>query len=406
MSDFSYLSNSGIDTIETMYKQYLEAPESVEDSWRRFFEGFSFAQTNFEAKPSISNNSVPHLGMEKEFRVIELINGYRQRGHLFTQTNPVRARRPYFPTMDLVNFGLSEGDLDSTFEAGRELGLGKCSLRTIVESLTQTYCQSIGVEYKYIRKPEMVQWLQQKMELSRNTPNFTTTEKLNIYNLLKESVGFEQYIHRKFVGQKRFSLEGAESLIPALDAVIEYGAELGIQEFILGMSHRGRLNVLVNIMQKPARNIFDEFLGKRYEEKIVLGDVKYHLGYGNDIVTKRGGKKVRLNLLPNPSHLETVGALVGGVSRAKLASQWGGDENLLAPIVIHGDAAVAAQGIVYEIVQMAQLPGYRTGGTIHIVVNNQVGFTTSYVEARSSTYCTDIAKVTRCPVFHVNADDP
>jgi 2-oxoglutarate dehydrogenase E1 component len=256
----------------------------------------------------------------------------------------------------------------------------------------------------FIRNPEIIRWLQNKMELDKNVPTFTPEERKNIYYHLKHAVGFENFIHKKFIGQKRFSLEGAESLIPALNAVIGKGADLGIEEFIIGISHRGRLNVLANILEKPAEDIFAEFLGEEYDEEITLGDVKYHLGYGNTITTDKG-KKVRLNLAPNPSHLEAVGPVVQGIAKAKIWSKYQHDYDKLAPIIIHGDAAIAGQGVVYETIQMSQLKGYRTGGTIHLVINNQVGFTTNYLDARSSTYCTDIGKVIKAPIFHVNGDD-
>jgi 2-oxoglutarate dehydrogenase E1 component len=267
-----------------------------------------------------------------------------------------------------------------------------------------TYCQSIGVEYVFMRHPELIDWLKLKMESVKNSEVLTAEKKKHIYYHLKLAVGFENFIHRKFVGQKRFSLEGGEALIPALDAVIEHGAELGINEFVLGMSHRGRLNVLANTMEKPYEYIFKEFVGKEYEQDLSLGDVKYHLGYENEVKTD-SGKTVKLNLMPNPSHLETVASLVQGMARSRIDLKYNGDYDSVAPIVIHGDAAIATQGIVYEVIQMSQLPGYKTGGTIHLVINNQVGFTTNYLDARSSTYCTDVAKVTRSPVFHVNGDD-
>ncbi len=394
----SFLGNADIETINSMYKEYLENPDNVEETWQKFFEGFDFAQREFPVKKSSAIN-------DKEFKVINLIYAFRQRGHLFTKTNPVRSRRQYLPDLSLDNFGLSDLDLDSEFQAGTEIGIGRAKLREILNHLTETYCRTIGVEYMFIRNPEKVKWLQDRMESTQNRPVFTHDEKKHIYFHLQLAVGFEKFIHKKFIGQKRFSLEGAESVIPALDAVIEKGAELGIQEFVIGMSHRGRLNVLANILQKPYENIFEEFTGKQYDEENFLGDVKYHLGYENDVITD-SGKKVHLNLVPNPSHLETVGGVVQGLSRSKIDFQYNKDYGKLAPIVIHGDAAVATQGVVYEIIQMSKLEGYKTGGTIHLVINNQVGFTTSYLEARSSTYSTDIAKVIKSPVFHVNGDDP
>jgi len=398
MDRFTFLGNTSINTIEEIYSQYLQDPDSVDETWRNFFKGFEFAQKHYP----VSGREAEVF--DKEFKVINLIDAYRKRGHLFTKTNPVRSRRQYRPTLDLENFGLGEADLDQTFQAGNRIGIGVAKLRDILDHLSQTYCRSIGAEYMFIRNPEITTWLQEKMESTRNTPHYTPEERRHIYDHLKHAVGFESYIHKKFIGQKRFSLEGAESLIPAMDAVIERGAELGIEEFIIGMSHRGRLNVLANILEKPVEDIFAEFLGEQYDESIALGDVKYHLGYGNKIKTD-AGKEVMLNLAPNPSHLEAVDPIVEGISKAKIYHSYNHNYDKLAPILIHGDAAIAAQGVVYETIQMSQLPGYRTGGTIHLVINNQVGFTTNYLEARSSTYCTDVAKVTKSPIFHVNGDD-
>lgn len=400
MDKFSQVGNQEIAAIEELYSAYLIDPESVDVSWKNFFAGFEFARKNF----ADTKNSVHDDKIDKEFAILSLIHGYRQRGHLFTKTNPVRSRRKYLPTLDIENFGLQKSDLDTVFQAGNNIGIGPATLKAIIEHLEATYCQSIGVEYVFMRHPELIDWLKVKMESTRNSQVFTPEQKNHIYYHLKLAVGFESFIHKKFVGQKRFSLEGGEALIPALDAVIEHGAELGISEFVIGMAHRGRLNVLTNILEKPYENIFKEFVGTEYEQDLSLGDVKYHLGYENEVETDNG-KKVRLSLMPNPSHLETVGALVQGMVRSRIDTQYDNDFNKVAPIVIHGDAAIATQGIVYEIIQMSQLPGYKTGGTIHLVINNQVGFTTNYLEARSSTYCTDVAKVTRSPVFHVNGDD-
>lgn len=400
MDKFSQVGNHDIAAIEELYSSYLIDSESVDVSWKNFFAGFEFARNNYD-----DQKSSPHDDkIDKEFAILNLIHGYRQRGHLFTKTNPVRSRRKYLPTLDLENFGLQKSDLDTVFKAGNNIGIGPATLKAIIEHLDATYCESIGVEYVYMRNPELVDWLKTKMESSRNSQVFTPEQQNHIYYHLKIAVGFESFIHKKFVGQKRFSLEGGEVLIPALDAVIEHGSELGISEFVIGMSHRGRLNVLTNILEKPYAHIFKEYVGTEYEQDLSLGDVKYHLGYENEVVTDHG-KNVRLSLMPNPSHLETVGALVQGMARSRIDSHYSSDYDKVAPIIIHGDAAIAAQGIVYEVIQMSQLPGYKTGGTIHLVINNQVGFTTNYLEARSSTYCTDVAKVTRSPVFHVNGDD-
>jgi len=400
MDKFSQVGSQEIAAIEEIYSSYLIDPESVDASWKNFFAGFEFARKNYAESKSVLHDDK----VDKEFAILNLIHGYRQRGHLFTKTNPVRSRRKYSPTLDIENFGLQPTDLDTVFQAGNNIGIGPATLRSIIEHLEATYCQSIGVEYVYMRNPELIDWLKVKMESTRNSQVFTPEMQKHIYYHLKIAVGFESFIHKKFVGQKRFSLEGAEALIPALDAVIEHGSELGINEFVIGMAHRGRLNVLANILEKPYEHIFKEFVGIEYEQDLSLGDVKYHLGYEDEVQTDQG-KTVRLSLMPNPSHLETVSALVQGMARSRIDSKYKSDYDKVAPIVIHGDAAIAAQGIVYEVIQMSQLPGYKTGGTIHLVINNQVGFTTNYLDARSSTYCTDVAKVTRSPVFHVNGDD-
>ncbi len=396
MDDLSYLSNSSVEFVEDQYKQYLKDPESVEFGWRKFFEGFEFSKKNYETE------AVPE-SFHKEFKVINLITGYRQRGHLFTSTNPVRDRRKYSPTLDIENFGLEQSDLDEVFNAGTEIGIGQASLRDIIAHLEETYCRSVGVEYAYIRRPEKIAWLREKLELTKNQTHFSPEDKRAILSRLSKAVMFEQFLHKKFVGQKRFSLEGGESLIPALNHIIETGSDLGIKEFVIGMAHRGRLNVLSNILNKTQTEIFSEFEGKEYEDSLFDGDVKYHLGYSSD-VELANGKTVHLSLSPNPSHLEAVDPVVEGIVRSKI-DRYLHDDGAIAPILIHGDASIAGQGIVYEVVQMAQLKGYKTGGTIHIVVNNQIGFTTNYIDARSSTYCTDVGKVTLSPVFHVNGDD-
>jgi len=397
MDNFSFIGNSSIEAVENLYRQYKKDPGSVDESFKIFFEGFDFALKNYDTTDS------GLIG--KEFKVLNLIHGYRQRGHLFTHTNPVRTRRKYYPTLDIENFGLVKEDLGTVFQAGKEIGIGPATLQNILDHLNKTYCSNIGVEYLYLRNPENISWLKKKMESEQNTPRFSEDKKKRIYWELVKAVGFESFIHKKFVGQKRFSLEGAESVIPGLKAVFEKGSELGIEEITIGMSHRGRLNVLSNVLNKPYERIFKEFIGDEYEENISLGDVKYHLGYVNEIETHKG-KKVKVNLVPNPSHLETVSPVAEGIIRSKADHRYGKDFNKLIPVVIHGDAAISAQGIVYEVVQMSQLPGYKTGGTIHVVLNNQVGFTTNYLDGRSSTYSTDVAKVTRSPVFHINGDDP
>ena len=404
MDSLSYLSNADSAYIDSLYQSYKEDPNSVEFGWQKFFEGFDFGQ-NHDGETLITDtvNSTPDHVL-KEINVLNMINGYRTRGHLFTKTNPVRERRQYFPGKDLETFGFTNADLDTVFNAGVEVGLGPATLREIHKLLEDTYCQSIGVEYRYMRNPIKFKWFEERMEKGRNTPNFDVDKKKRILLKLNQAVAFENFLGTKFLGQKRFSLEGAEALIPALDSVIEKGAELGIEEFVLGMAHRGRLNVLANIMGKTYKDIFSEFEGKYNKDLPFGGDVKYHLGFSTDVETSNN-QKVHLSLCPNPSHLETVAAVVEGITRSKMDMKYGSDYKRIAPILLHGDASVAGQGLVYEVLQMSKLDAYGTGGTIHLVINNQVGFTTNYKDARSSTYCTDIAKVTLSPVFHVNGDD-
>jgi 2-oxoglutarate dehydrogenase E1 component len=414
MDRFSFLNAAHTEFFAQLYDQYLDNPDSVEPSWRSFFQGFDFGMATFNEEnvadqmAAYSSNSVASGQVSekvlKEFNVIKLIDGYRTRGHLFTKTNPVRDRRTYSPNLDIENFGLTSADLETVFDAAKILGKQPTSLKEIIRHLENIYCQSIGVEYMYIRKPEVVQWIQDRLNVNENLPNFNVEQKKNILDKLNEAVSFENFLHTKYVGQKRFSLEGGESIIPALDALIEAAAEKGVEQFVMGMAHRGRLNILANIFGKATQDIFSEFDGKDYDQEYFDGDVKYHLGLTSERKTK-SGKSININLAPNPSHLETVGAVIEGITRAKQDKYFPEDFSKVLPIAVHGDAAVAGQGIVYEIVQMAQLDGYKTAGTIHLVINNQVGFTTNYQDARSSTYCTDVAKVTLSPVLHVNADD-
>ena len=405
MDNFSFLNAAHSGFFSELYDQYLKDPDSLEPSWKAFFQGYDFANSDFlkgEILDGISTQIPDHV--QKEFKVINLINGYRSRGHLFTKTNPVRDRRTYRPTLEIINFGLDQDDLSTIFNAGEIIGLGPQPLSIIIKHLEDIYCQSIGVEYMYIRQPEVISWIQKKLNVNDNQANFSDSQKKKLMTKLIEAVSFENFLHTKYVGQKRFSLEGGESLIPALDILIEEAANKGVEEFVMGMAHRGRLSTLVNIFGKSAKSVFSEFDGKDYEEKIFDGDVKYHLGWTSQRVTENE-KKINLNIAPNPSHLETVGSVVQGISRSKLDKYFKNDSRKVLPIIVHGDAAIAGQGLVYELVQMARLEGYQTGGTIHVVVNNQIGFTTNYLDGRSSTYCTDVGKVTLSPVLHVNADD-
>ena len=406
MDKYSFLNAAHTVYFAELYEKYKQDPDSIEPSWRAFFQGYDFGSETFgingEVVDGVTTQVPEHV--LKEFQVVKLIDGYRTRGHLFTKTNPVRKRRKYAPTLEIKNFGLDNSDLDTIFNAGDILGIGPQTLREIRKHLEDIYCDSIGIEYMYIRKPQEIQWIQNKLNQNDNHGEFSVVEKKHILRKLNEAVSFENFLHTKYVGQKRFSLEGNESLIPALDALIEKAASYGVKEFVMGMAHRGRLNTLTNIFGKSAKDIFSEFDGKDYEEEVFDGDVKYHLGWTSDRLTDNGNR-INLSIAPNPSHLETVGSVVEGITRAKQDQYYSDDFSKVLPIVVHGDAAIAGQGLIYEVVQMAKLDGYKTNGTIHIVVNNQIGFTTNYLDGRSSTYCTDVGKVTLSPVLHVNADD-
>ncbi|MGV0970090.1 MULTISPECIES: 2-oxoglutarate dehydrogenase E1 component [unclassified Empedobacter] len=426
MDRFSFLNAAHLEFIGDLYDQYVQYPDSIEPSWKAFFQGYDFANATYDGEPLFApaTQTAPNKAsqttqavvnpavvsqvpdnVQKEFKVINLIDAYRTRGHLFTKTNPVRARRTFEPSLDIKNFGLTDADLGLTFNAGEILGIGgPITLREIIGHLENMYCESIGIEYMYVREPQRINWIQNWLNQNLNQPKLSKEEKERVLEKLNEATAFENFMHTKYVGQKRFSVEGNESLIPALDTLINRSADHGVQEVIVGMAHRGRLNVLANIFGKSYSQIFSEFEGKAFDTDLMAGDVKYHMGSSNQIKALNG-KDIRINLAPNPSHLETVDAVVEGITRAKVEEDYKDDYSKIIPILIHGDAAVAGQGIVYEVVQMAGLDGYKTGGTVHVVVNNQVGFTTNYLDARTSTYCTDVAKVTLSPVMHVNSDD-
>ena len=416
MDKYSFLNAAHTAFFSSLYDQYLTNPDSVEPSWRAFFQGFDFGMESALGELGIdSDQGLVHRegaealrmpeSMQKEFQVVRLIDGYRSRGHLFTKTNPVRERRKYTPTLDIENFGLDSADLQTVFSAGEIVGIGPSTLQSIIQHLQRIYCDAIGVEYMYIRKPERVEWIQNWLNVNANHPQFTADQKKHIFFKLNQAVSFEGFLHTKYVGQKRFSLEGNESLIPALDVILDRATQMGVREFVMGMAHRGRLNVLTNIFGKSARDIFSEFEGKDYEQEVFDGDVKYHLGWTSERKIP-SGERINMNIAPNPSHLEAVGPVVEGIARAKQDAHFPEDFSRVLPILVHGDAAIAGQGVVYEVIQMAGLEGYRTDGTIHMVVNNQIGFTTNYLDGRTSTYCTDVGKVTLSPVLHVNADDP
>ncbi|NDK56772.1 2-oxoglutarate dehydrogenase E1 component [Pontibacter fetidus] len=414
MDKYTYIANAHGDYIDELYKAYQQDPESVDFGWRKFFEGFEFSSAYGENGHETAEGTTiaPVKGAaaagvsDKEVAVRNLIHAYRTRGHLRSNTNPVRERKDRKAHLDLADFGLSEKDLDTVFQVGDVIGIGAATLRDIEAALKKIYEGPIGFEYMYIRDPEVLEWFKQKVEHDSLNFNPGIEYKKRILSKLNEAVVFENFLHTKFLGQKRFSLEGGETTIPALDALIDKGSELGVEEVVIGMAHRGRLNVLANIMGKTYEQIFSEFEGTAVPDLTMGdGDVKYHMGYSSEVITP-SGKKVNLKLAPNPSHLEAVNPVVEGFVRAKIDTMYGKDADKILPILIHGDAAVAGQGIVYEVTQMANLEGYNTGGTIHFVINNQVGFTTDFEDARSAIYCTDVAKMIDAPVLHVNGDDP
>ncbi len=414
MKDFSYITNSHPAYIENIYNDFVTNPESVDPEMRKFFEGFDFAvskvtpSTNGAAAANVAavnGKQVDVLSQQKEFSVFRLIRAYRKKGHLIAKTNPIRERKDRRANLQLSNFGLSEADLKTTFEAGKFVGLPNASLKDIVTHLQKCYTESVGVEYSGINDQEKIDWLANEVEKEFYKP-FTSDEKKNILEKLNQGVIFEKFLHTKYVGQKRFSLEGGETTIAALDAIINTAADFGVQEVVLGMAHRGRLNVLANILGKTYEQIFSEFEGSSIPDTTMgSGDVKYHMGFRGEHTTK-DGKKVNLQLCPNPSHLEAVDPVVIGFARSKADVIYNSEYDSILPILIHGDASLAGQGIVYEVVQMSGLGGYYTGGTIHFVINNQIGFTTDFDDARTADYCTSIAAMIQAPVLHVNGDDP
>ena len=401
MDKFSFISNAEVGYIDQLYQSYKVNPQGVDQSWQKFFEGYEFSSARFG-----ENGHAPSDGKSiKETQVRNLIFAYRSFGHLVSNTNPVRERRNHNVTFDPKNFGLSEADLDTEFEVGAEIGMGKATLRSIIEKLKKVYIGPVGFEYNFIRNDAIREWFFNKCEKEYYTHNPALGEKKEILRKLNEAVVFENFLHTKFLGQKRFSLEGGENTIPALHTIINKAAELEVKEVVIGMAHRGRLNVLSNILEKTYEQIFTEFEGNVNPDLTMGdGDVKYHLGYSSHLKSN-SGKKIYVKLTPNPSHLEAVNPLVLGYTRGQIDDEYNGELSKAMAILIHGDAAIAGQGIVYEIVQMSGLPGYTTGGTIHFVINNQVGFTTDFEDARSSIYCTDISKIVDAPILHVNGDD-
>ena len=405
MKDFSAIYNANPDYIDSMYKQYQADAKGLDEGWKAFFKGFDFADRSGNGQTTASASAE---GIDKEFKVMALLHGYRDRGHLLSDTNPIRKRRDRKPHLELEDYGLTASDLTRTFQATQEIGLPGGTLQQAIERMQTIYCGHIGFEYNHINNKEKRMWLRDRIERRalKEDYDLDLSEKQRILEKLNEAVIFEEFLHKKYVGQKRFSLEGGETTIPAIDTMIEVGAEQGVEEVIIGMAHRGRLNVLANVVGKTYEQIFNEFEGTAVPDmSFGSGDVKYHQGYSSQVETKLG-KKVHLKLAPNPSHLEAVNPVVMGLARAKADVLYQSDYDKILSILIHGDAAIAGQGMVYEIAQMSQLRGYYVGGTIHFVINNQIGFTTDFDDARSSTYSTSIATTIQAPIFHVNGDDP
>lgn len=408
MKDFSFITNSHPSYIENLYQDYRKNPDEVDPEFKKFFEGFDFAlsQTkpgsNGNATAVASSSSVTNL--DKEFAVYRLIEAYRKKAHLIAKTNPIRERKDRGANLDLSFFGLSEADLQTTFEAGHFMGMGRSPLKQILDKLIGCYATHVGIEYTYINNAERLEWMAKEVENGMMQP-LPLEKKKRILEKLNQGVMFEKFLHTKYIGQKRFSLEGGETSIAALDAIINASVELNVQEVVIGMAHRGRLNVLANIMGKTYEQIFSEFEGTaKLDQTMGSGDVKYHLGYSSEVDTV-SGRKIHLKLCPNPSHLEAVDPLVVGFARAKADVLYASDYDKILPILIHGDASIVGQGVVYEVLQMSGLKGYYTGGTIHLVINNQIGFTTDFDDARSSDYCTSMAAMVQAPVLHVNGDD-
>jgi len=404
MKNYSYVFNAHPSFIESMYKSYQQDPTTVDEGWRLFFEGFEFGSNGH----AVSDGSEVTTIGTKEFGVMSIIHGFRTRGHLLATTNPIKQRKDRMPHLDLNDYGLEESDLNQVFLAGEEIGLKNATLQQILDNLRKIYSGNMGVEFTHIENREKRLWMRDRIEKRIIDGSFglALEKKRRILDKLNGAVMFEKFLHTKYVGQKRFSLEGGETTIPALDAIINKAAALNVEEVVIGMAHRGRLNVLANIMGKTYDQIFNEFEGTAIlDQSFGDGDVKYHLGFSSQINTPEG-KLVNLKLAPNPSHLEAVNPVLEGFTRAKADILYASDYSKILPITIHGDSAIAGQGVVYETVQMSQLEGYYTGGTIHFVINNQIGFTTNFDDARSSTYCTAAANMVQAPVFHVNGDDP
>ncbi|WP_353153455.1 2-oxoglutarate dehydrogenase E1 component [Herminiimonas fonticola] len=424
----SYLFGGNAPYVEELYEAYLDNPGSVPDNWRAYFDAMQHVPAvDGSSKPDVAHASViasfaerakhgpirnvvasedVELG-RKRVAVTQLIAAYRVLGNNWANLDPLkRQERPSIPQLEPAFYGFTDADMDIVFNiSNTHFGTETASLRDLLNALRDTYCRSIGPEFMYISDPAQKLWLQERFESIRSTPTFSSEKKKHILERLTAAEGLERYLHTKYVGQKRFSLEGSESFIAALDEVIQRGGEKGVQEIVIGMAHRGRLNVLVNTLGKMPQELFAEFEG-RHGDDLPSGDVKYHQGFSSDISTPGG--PIHLSLAFNPSHLEIVNPVVEGSVRARIERRGQNDPSQqVLPILIHGDAAFAGQGVIMETLNLAQTRGYGTGGTVHIIINNQIGFTTSDPrDTRSTLYCTDVSKMIEAPVIHVNGDDP
>ncbi|HTN44719.1 MAG TPA: 2-oxoglutarate dehydrogenase E1 component [Flavipsychrobacter sp.] len=407
MKDFSYVMSSHPSYVESLYNDYQKDSTTVDPEWKKFFEGFDFAvsKSNGNGTSKSTGTTVSNDQLQKEFAVFQLIKNYRKRGHLIADTNPIRTRKDRKARLSLADVGLGDADLETEFYAGEFIGLGKARLSVIVEKLKHIYAGKVGIQYTYINNHEKCIWVQNAF-VEMMEKNLSIDERKRVLEKLNEGVIFEKFLHTKYIGQKRFSLEGGETTIAALDTLINHAAKGGAREVVIGMAHRGRLNVLANTLGKTYEQIFSEFEGNVPPDTTMgSGDVKYHLGFRSNIKTV-DGIEVNVQLTPNPSHLEVVDPVVAGFARAKADTLYDNEYDNVLPILIHGDAAIAGQGVVYELLQMSKLEGYSVGGTIHFVINNQIGFTTDFDDARSADYCTSIASMLHAPVLHVNGDDP
>lgn len=417
MKDFTFIDSASPQEIEELYSLYLNNPEELDPSWRSFFYGFEYSSVPDSPVPSpyidfvgngaaiASDGPVSQSSVETKFR--DLLQAYRAKGHFAATSNPIsKDTKRNLAGLMPEDVGLKSGDLASQVIDLSQCGLGNVKMADAIKAYEETYCGSIGVEYNHIRDAELVKWLENRMEPIRNKHKFSQEDKKAILSDLVRAESFESFLHTKYVGAKRFSLEGGTSLIPALESALDYGGELGAKEFVIGMAHRGRLNVLANVLRKNYDAIFNEFEGFELPDDVLGdGDVKYHMGFSSDRTTP-SGNKIHLSLCPNPSHLEFIDPVLVGMARSKQESRYNNDRTQCVPIAIHGDAAFAGQGVVYETVNLSQLDGFHVGGTLHIIINNQVGFTTNPWESRSTEYCTDLMKMVETPIFHVNGDDP